>query len=51
MSAISFALMFLVSPALGTFPSSLPIDWASLDDLIAGRDVCGDAENCDSCPE
>ena len=49
MSAVSFALMILVSPALGAFPSSLPIDTASLDDLIAGRDVCGDAENRDSC--
>ena len=41
--------MFAIAPALGAFPSSLPIDSASLDDLIAGRDVCGDAKNRESC--
>ena len=43
------ASMILISPALGALPSSLPIDSQSLDDLLAGRDVCGDAENRASC--
>ena len=49
MSAMALASMLLISPALGALPSSLPIDSQSLDDLLAGRDVCGDADNRESC--
>ena len=46
---VGFSLMLMLAPALGAFPTSLPIDSASLENLIAGRDVCGDAENRESC--
>ena len=39
----------MLGAALGAFPSSLPIDSASLEALLAGQDVCGDASHRDSC--
>mmetsp|Transcript_3037 Transcript_3037/g.7819 ORF Transcript_3037/g.7819 Transcript_3037/m.7819 type:complete len:268 (+) Transcript_3037:185-988(+) len=48
-SARCFVLLIVLRPALGAFPSSLPIDRASLDALVAGEDVCGDANHRDSC--
>ena len=44
-----FAVLLVLHPALGAFPSSLPIDLASLDALLAGQDVCGDADHRESC--
>ena len=49
MGAMGLAVMITVAQVLGALPSSLPVDSASLDALMAGRDVCGDAENREAC--
>lgn len=49
MSARCSAVLIGLGAAVGAFPSSLPIDQASFDALIAGQDVCGDANHRDSC--
>ena len=41
---VGFSLLLMLAPALAALPISLPIDSASLSDLMAGRDVCGDAD-------
>ena len=46
---VGFSLLLMLAPALAALPISLPIDSASLSDLMAGRDVCGDADNIESC--
>ena len=49
MLVLCLGLMLTIAPALGALPASLPVDSGSLDALLSGEDVCGDADNRNAC--